>query len=246
MTKAPASDQARLLDVQALDTRAAQLAHRRRTLPVLADLAAVQDEAATLGRELVGARTLVKDLRREVAKAEADVEQVRSRAARNRQRLEAGAGSPKDLQALAHEVESLARRQEVLEEVELEVMERLEVAELALAEVAGRADTVAARVAELSARADGEVAEIDRQAAEVAAERTRAAEGLDAGLLALYERVRSHGGGVGAAALRGVRCEGCRLEINAIDLERIRAAAPDDVVRCEECGRILVRLGSAG
>jgi len=47
---------------------------------------------------------------------------------------------------------------------------------------------------------------------------------------------------VGAAALRGRRCEGCRLELNPLDLDAIRAKGEDQVVRCEECGRILVRL----
>ena len=65
--------------------------------------------------------------------------------------------------------------------------------------------------------------------------------GLDAGLVALYERLRGQLGGSGAAALRGSRCEGCRLELNPLDLEQIRARPVDAVVRCEECGRILVR-----
>lgn len=246
MTTAPAPDQARLLDVQALDTRAAQLAHRRRTLPVLADLAAVRAEATALAREAVAARTLAGDLRRVVVKAEADVEQVRGRAARDRQRLDSGTGSAKDLQALAHEMESLTRRQEVLEDVELEAMEELEAAEGALAEVTARAEAVAANEAALGARADAEVAEIDAEAAAVAAARALALEGIDPGLIALYERVRAHGGGVGAAPLRGNRCEGCRLELNAIDLARIRAAREDEVIRCEECGRILVRAGATG
>ena len=38
MTSAPAADQRRLLDVQDLHTRLAQLAHKRRTLPALARL----------------------------------------------------------------------------------------------------------------------------------------------------------------------------------------------------------------
>ncbi len=246
MTTAPARDQARLLDVQALDTRGAQLTHRRRTLPVLADLAAAREQHAALGREVVGAQTLVKDLRREVAKAESDVEQVRARAARDRRRMDSGAGSPKDLQALTHELESLARRQGVLEEAELEVMERLEEAESELTSLTSRAGEMSVRVAELSARADREVAEIDAQLQDVATERVQALDGLDARMITLYERIRSQSGGVGAAALRGTRCEGCRLELNPTDVARIRASGADEVVRCEECGRILVRAEATG
>jgi predicted nucleic acid-binding Zn-ribbon protein len=66
-----------------------------------------------------------------------------------------------------------------------------------------------------------------------------------ADLLALYEKLRAQHG-VGAAALRGSRCQGCHLSLNTVDLNRIRAAAPDEVLRCEECRRILVRTPDSG
>lgn len=241
MTTAPAADQRRLLDVQALDTRAAQLAHRRRTLPALADLEALRAEIAEVEREQVQARTEVRDRTREVAKADADVEQVRSRAARDRARLDSGASSAKDVQALSSELESLARRTSALEEVELEAMERLEAAERAYQDVVARASDLATREVALRAQVDAALAVIDADAAAVAAEREQKATGLNQGLFALYERLRAHGGGVGAAALRGNRCEGCRLELNPTHLDEIKAMSPDEVARCEECGRILVR-----
>jgi len=246
VSTAPEADQRRLLDVQALDTRTAQLAHKRRSLPVLVDLAALRERLAGAERDVVVSRTLVSDLRREVAKAEADVEQVRVRAARDRARLDAGSGSPRDLEALQHELESLGRRQGVLEEVELEVMERLEAAEEAMGAAGRLRDDLVAQEGALAAQAEVALSEIDREMAGVAGERGTAVEGLDAGLVTLYERIRAQSGGLGAAALRGTRCEGCRLELNPIDLARIRSAAPDEVVRCEECGRILVRIPVPG
>ena len=246
MTTAPAADQERLLDVQALDTRLAQLAHRRQSLPAQASLDAARAELADASREEVTARTEVRDLNREVAKAEGDVEQVRARADRDRARLDAGAGSPKDLQALTSELESLARRQAVLEETELEAMERLEDAERSHERVAGKASELSGTVAALEAEVASETGQIDAEAAQVEAAREEAARGLDAGLLALYERLRVQRGGLGAAALRGSRCEGCRLELNPTDLAAIRAMRPEDVARCEECGRILVRVPAGG
>jgi uncharacterized protein len=65
-------------------------------------------------------------------------------------------------------------------------------------------------------------------------------------LLDLYEKLRAQHGGVGAAALRRGRCEGCHLSLNTVDLNSIRAAAPDEVLRCEECRRILVRNAESG
>ena len=245
MTTAPAADQRRLLDVQSLDTRLDQLAHKRRTLPELARLAELDGQLDDLHTALVTSQTAVSDLRREVAKAEADVEQVRSRAARDQARLDSGQGSPKDLQAIQHELESLGRRQSDLEEVELEVMERLEAHETALREVTIAHDALGARRSEVVVERDAAFAEIDAQIGELGAERAAAADGLDAGLVTLYERLRGQLGGSGAAALRGRRCEGCRLELNPLDLDGIKKQSEDTVVRCEECGRILVRLPEA-
>ena len=132
MTTAPVEDQRRLLEVQALDTRVQQLAHKRTSLPALVRVAEVESQLADLHTALVTSRTAVNDLRRELAKAETDVEQVRARATRDQSRLDSGAVGAKDAQALVSELESLARRQNELEEIELEIMERLEAHEEAL------------------------------------------------------------------------------------------------------------------
>jgi predicted nucleic acid-binding Zn-ribbon protein len=244
-TAAP-QDQWRLLDVQAHDTRLAQLAHRRNTLPELAELERHTMRRRVLDDELVAARTTVSDVRRELSKAEADVEQVRSRVTRNQSRLDAGQGSAKDMQALQHELGSLAERQSVLEDAELEVMERLETAEGRIAELEGRAGELDGEIALLTKRRDEAFGAIDEEAAAERNARADAAAGLPGDLLALYEKVRDGRGGVGAARLFQRRCEGCRLELNPTDIARIRSAGDDAVLRCEECGRILVRTPDSG
>ena len=40
----------------------------------------------------------------------------------------------------------------------------------------------------------------------------------------------------------GRKCSACRIEIGRGELSRISAAAEDDVVRCPECGAILLRV----
>jgi predicted nucleic acid-binding Zn-ribbon protein len=239
-------DQWRLLDVQANDTRLAQLAHRRRTLPELAEISALQSRLTEVHDQLVRARTRVGDIEREVAKAEADVEQVRTRARRNQQRLDAGQGAPKELQAMQHELESLAHRQSVLEDEELEVMERLESAQKEVVALEADTTSLGAALSDATARRDAAFASLDDDQRVAGDQRAAAAAGLGADLMALYERVAEHGGGVGAAKIYQRRCEGCRLELTAADIGRIRAAAPDAVVRCDECGRILIRTAESG
>ncbi|GAA4728976.1 C4-type zinc ribbon domain-containing protein [Isoptericola chiayiensis] len=245
MATAPPEDQRRLLEVQALDTRLQQLAHQRRNHPSLATVVELESRMADLHGSLVDSRTAVADLEREVTKAETDVEQVRTRAERDQQRLDSGSLGAKDAQAVVSELESLARRQGVLEETQLEIMERLEAHQTSLGEVEAAYGELRAAKEKAESERDAAFAEIDAARREVDEQRAAAADGLDASLVTLYDRLRSQLGGLGAAALRGNRCEGCRLELNPGDLATARGAAPDQVVRCEECGRILVRDADA-
>ncbi|WP_337059539.1 zinc ribbon domain-containing protein [Kineococcus sp. G2] len=246
MPKAPAIDQQKLLDLQAVDIRLAQLAHRRATVPEQAELDSLLAERRRVGDVLVAARALVSDAERAVAKAEADVAQVRDRAARNTARLTAGSGSAKDLQGLQHELESLGRRQSVLEDAELEAMEKLEQAQFAAAELTTTDGELGQQIEDVTRRRDAVLEEVATEERAALARRQAIASGIEPALVELYERTRAPRGGVGAALLRGRRCEGCRLELNASDLGAVRASAADDVVFCEECGRILVRTGESG
>lgn len=243
MPTAPAADQLRLLDVQEADLRIQQAQHKREHLPVLADIADLEAQDSVLDEEAIARGAEVSDLSREVTKAEDDVQAVRTRADRGRERLAAGSSNAKDLQALQSEMELLERRQADLEEVQLEAMEKLETAEAAQAEVVAKREDISKRVRELIHQRDVEFRAIDEEIETTQAERAKSAEGLDAGLLALYERLRDAKGGVGAALLQGATCLGCHMTLNAADVSAIQDAAPDQITRCEECSRILVRKG---
>jgi len=237
--------QRRLLDLQDLDLQLDQIGHRRKSLPELAALADLAREKGVVDRELVTAETEVGDLQREQRKADADVEQVKLRRVRDQQRLDAGrVSSPKELEGLQHEIASLDRRIADLEDSELEVMERLETAEATLAGLRARADSFAGRQTELESGRDAVTKELDEQHSSLAERRTAIAAELPGELVASYQKLRSRLDGIGAAELSGKRCMGCRMELNAADLGRIRAADANAVLRCEECGRILVRTPS--
>ena len=238
--------QRRLLDLQDLDLQLDQVAHKRRSLPEHQALAELAAEKSVVDRELVSADTLVSDLRREQKKADSDVDQVRQRKARNQQRLDSGqVTSPRDLENLQHEVGSLDRRISDLEDAELEVMERLEAAEATQAELRSRADAFAGRQAELESIRDAATKELDEQRAAIGDKRASAAAEIPEDLITTYQRLRERNGGIGAAPLVGKRCMGCRMELAPSDLNKFKAAAPDAVLRCEECGRILVRTSES-
>lgn len=244
---AAAEAQRRLLDLQASDTAIAQLDHRRTTLPETAEARGLQAERARAAEHVIAAETVVSDLELEQAKAESDLVPVRERLARNQQRVNDGSvGDPKALQGLLDEIEHLGRRISDLEDVQLEAMERLDearsVADHALDAKTGIEDKLRAL---LKVR-EGKLTELAADRGRRELERDAIAASIPADLLALYTRIAEKSGGVGAALLRQGRCGGCQLQATSADLERYRNAADDEVLRCEECNRVLVRTAESG
>ncbi len=237
----------RLLDLQELDAALDRLAHRRRTLPELKEIEHSEERLSGFNDALVAAQTEISDIDREQKKAEQDVDQVRARADRDQKRLDSGQiTSARDLENLQSEIGSLQRRQADLEEIVLEVMERREEAETRLRDVESDKETSDKVLAELSARRDASYAEIDGEAGLTRTAREEVAGDIPEDLLKLYEKLRTSFRGVGAARLVRGQCQGCHLQLNTTDLNNLRAAEKDDVVRCEECRRILVRTPESG
>jgi uncharacterized protein len=245
--KASPEAQHRLLELAEIDAELTRLEHRRRSLPEHDEISTLEQRDRELRDQLAALEARAGDLKREQAKAEADVDQVRTRIDRDRARLDAGqVSSPKELENLQSEVESLHRRQSDLEEIVLDVMERQETTQSQQDAATTERAAIATDLATVTQRRDAALAEIGEQAGKAADRRTAVVADEPADLIDLYERLRVQHGGVGAAALRRGRCEGCHLSLNTVDLNAIRAAAPDEVLRCEECRRILVRTDESG
>jgi len=245
--KAAPDDQLRLLDLQALDSALDRLNHRRKTLPELAQIEEAEARQTRLADDIVLVETEDSDLGREQSKLEGDIDQVRSRMQRDQQRPDAGQfGSPRELENLQHEIETLKKRQSDLEDEELEIMEKREVVQARLAELRTEQQQIATTLTETGQRRDSAFAEIAAETEKASAQRAETVNGLPGELVALYEKVRSSSSGIGAAALHQGRCEGCHLQLNTTDINRIREADPDEVLRCEECRRILVRTAESG
>jgi predicted nucleic acid-binding Zn-ribbon protein len=194
----------------------------------------------------VRARTALTDVQREITKADTDVQLVRERSVRNQARMDAGQGTAKDMQALQHEVESLSRRQSALEDVELEVMERAETLAADVSRLEAASDEMTIRSEALRLTCDKAIAELDAEVEQIGRSRADVVAGVGDDLVSLYEKIRASSGGIGAAILRHRRCEGCNLELNQVDINRLTAAAQDEVLRCEECRRILIRTAESG
>jgi uncharacterized protein len=239
--------QLRLLDLQTVDTKLAQLGHRRQTLPEHGVIAKLQTRRSALASDLIAAETTISDLELEQTKAETDLEPVRERLSRNQVRIANGTvADPKALSSMVDEVGHLKKRISDLEDAELDVMEQLEAAVTDRETLRGLIAQVDNDLLETTAERDRQLAALDGEMGGLRAERAGLAPLIPPDLLTLYDRIGASHGGVGAAELRQRRCTGCQLEINAADLRAFSAAPEDEVLRCEECGRILIRTAQSG
>lgn len=245
--KADPNAQLKLLDLQGVDAEVDQLRHRLAHLPQEAEIKELtRSRGVTLGK-LRDQQIVVDDLAAAQEKADADVEQVKARRERDRQRIDSGAiSNPKDIERMQHEMETLERRIAVLEDEELEVMEQLEEAQGLLRRLQEEMHATDERLAELTEARDVLAGEVKAELALVETRRSPIVAELPDDLLALYEKLRTAKGGVGAAALRARQCGGCMLTLDPSELQRIRGLGDDEVVRCEECQRILVRTSESG
>lgn len=233
--------QRRLLDLARIDRDLAAVAHRRRSLPELAIIASAGARLTELRAAAALGAAELGDLDREARKLETEIEAVRARAARNAERLASGSAPPKDLANLEHEIATLGRRQGVLEEEVLELMERREGVESTVSATERDLESARVEVEGAEQRRDAAFADLDADGERLAGERAAVTQGMPADLLALYERIRAQGK-VAAAPLVGSRCEACRMDLDRSALSVLHNAPVDAVVRCDECGAILLRV----
>ncbi|HMQ65811.1 MAG TPA: DUF6510 family protein [Arachnia sp.] len=239
-------DQRRLLTLADLDSEVARVQHTARSLPQHAAIAELMANRQAAGDELIASSTEVEDLAAAVRKAEADLAPVRGRLEREQRRIADGSvADAKILRSLTEEVEHVQRRIAELEDAELELMGQLEEATEQRDKVAAAKDQIDAKLrAEVAAR-DEAVAALRQEAADLAATRGPVASMIPKDLGALYEKLRANTG-LGAAMLRAGRCGGCQLEATIADLDAYRRAPANQVLRCVECDRILVRTPESG
>ncbi len=237
--KATPSQQLAILKVAKLDQRVVSLNHKASTLSELAELTNTTVKFNNARDFRIAAETELKDVKRELARAEGDVEQIVSRITRDEARLIGGTIAAKDLEKLQHEVGTLGIRRTELEEIELEIMMRVDEVNERIIDLQKQEIELKLIIDDLEIRKENAMASINNELEVIAEDRNLTVQALEKTLVDLYDRIRKDG--VGAAALVGATCLGCNLSINRVELKRISELAEDEVVRCEECRCILVR-----
>ncbi|MBJ8344870.1 zinc ribbon domain-containing protein [Antrihabitans sp. YC2-6] len=237
--------QAKLLDLAAIDTELTQLAHKRKSLPEQQEVERLEKERETRKDAAVTVQIAMDDLDRDIKKLEGEVDAVRKREDRDRQMLQSGTVAAKQLSELQHELGSLERRQSLLEDELLEVMERREASEADQQHAGAQLSKIEDELIDAVRRRDDALADLVTGENRRTADRSALIGAFPDEIVATYERQRA-AHGVGAALLQARRCGGCRIEIDRGEMARIAKTEPDVVLRCPECGAILVRTKESG
>jgi uncharacterized protein len=239
--QAPIAEQRALLQLQAHDSAIDRLEHRRGSLPEDARLAELADALSAVDQLTAEREGNLATVQREQSRLEHEIDTITAKARDEEARAVSGkVTSPRELTAIQEEVAGLKRRQSTLEDELLELMEQRETLEGELAELATRRDGFTDEQAEVTKARDTALVEIDRELDGERAAREAVAPGVGEQLRALYDQVRARQGGIGAAALVGNTCQGCRVSISPVELAAIRKLPPEEIKRCENCRRILV------
>ena len=239
--KATKSDQFSILDIQNFDFTTTTLNAKAAGLPEIATINTLTIKQNNARDLRIAAETELSDVKRELTRAETDVEQVVSRITRDEARLASGTGAAKDLEHLQSELVSLGVRRSELEEVELEIMLRVEGINTRIETLKNEESSLAAEITNLEIAKENALTLILADLQSLTDDRLKTVAHVNPEFMALYEKVRAGNNGTGAAALIGNQCKGCHLTLNTIELQRIAGLAEDEVVRCEECRCILVR-----
>jgi len=240
--KATVAHQNLLIELQKIDTTIISCGVRQANLPEIEQIKAIHKRLEDSAIELKVVETELEDVSIDLRRSEVDVEAVADRMKKDEARLNSGAASPKELEQTQHELATLAKRKAELEDGELEIMMRFDSVKKRLDELASDEVGLKQLELELNVRLENSKSEINSELESAKAARAALVPQIETSLYELYEKVRSSANGIGAALLIGNKCDGCHLEINAIERERIKGLDAEEVLRCEECRRILVRI----
>jgi len=232
------TDQKQLLAIAAHDVELARISNSRKQAQAESELEAASAETLRLSDSLIDARNAVGDLEMELGRAEADLELVANRIAKDKQLL-TSTSSAKDAQGIEHELSTLGTRKSELEDAQLQIMELLEVAQKNHEQLRQEKQEADETLAAVQGRISTELSDLESQAEKVQTERKSAIAGIDKELAAAYER--KYGRGVAVGRLTGRDCGACRLSITATSFEELMALPTEEIAECPNCQAFLVR-----
>jgi hypothetical protein len=230
---------ATLLDVQALDLAIDRLVARERALEGGDDVEAAVREADDLEAVFGELKLQIDALDRDASKLEHEIDSLTQKSDAEKRRMSDGSvANARELESIGREIESLTRRISDREDTALEIMEIREGLAGRVAEAEKASATARESVERIEAAAAEELSAVRSELDAKHKARADLIGSIDTEVVELYEELRQHKKGVGAAALVDGVCQGCHETLSAVELDRLKRET--GVRRCEHCRRILV------
>lgn len=216
-----------------------RVVHQRAQLPERGELAAIEDQLRDLVARVKELTERLEPLRRELTSTANEASRLEQRA----KDLDAALATPsaaRDLAAVDKEIRHVRDVLRGAEDKELALMEEVEPLEKAIGEIRSAAQPLAERRVELRASIVALEASLDEEIAALRRDRAAVTHQVNPALLGRYEAAMKRVGVSGAAQLDHGRCDGCRIALAPLDIDRLGQLGSDELGDCPECGRLLV------
>jgi hypothetical protein len=228
-----------LLDLQRVDLALDRLRQRKADLPEQRALDDLTTERSETQKSTAGKQEEFDKVSREQSRLEGEIAMLEEKISHESHRLYSGdISNPKELAAIQAELDGLRRRKNHIEDTLLDVLEQREKAEAVLSAVKTKLSELEANIAGAATARDAAAVEIQNELTHNEAARTEILPRLPEEALELYEDLRPKKNGVAVASLEGSVCRGCGVSLSPLALDQIKRS--DDLVRCENCRRILI------
>jgi len=224
----------KLLVVQDRDRRLSQLKAESARIP--AQLEAVEQRVTAEAARLESAKTELKHIEAERKKLEIDAESKRAQILKYRTQLNQ-IKSNTEYQALLKEISRSEADIRQIEDVELEIMERLEKLQPALKEEQTQLKDVTAKGEIEKADLQKRAKLIEEELAQLRTERSQLISTLDPDVLSRYERLLRSKGDLAIVPIKHGNCGGCHLNIPPQVVHDTENGS--ELTSCSYCGRIL-------
>ncbi len=209
-------------------------------LPELGELTTIEGELRTFAQQLRVCDEALAPLRATSVERASESERLRTRALALRAKLDASTANVRELTALQHELDVVLEHLSQSEDLELEVMSEIEPLEVSRAALTSAAQPLARRRETLRTTIDQLSGSLDEELAALRADRVLRVRAIPEELQHRYEAALARAGGSGAAQVVDGHCDGCRIALAPLDLDRWRHQADTLAFSCPECGRLLL------
>jgi predicted nucleic acid-binding Zn-ribbon protein len=238
--KAKVESQRLLLDLNSIDQGISKLDYQKKNHPQLMKITELTARVPSIEASIVENDSQITETKKEVSKAEIDVENISKRVQKDKERLSSSETSAKDLAQIQHEIGTLESKQKELEEVQIEFLEKVEDLEHAKRGLQEILKQVKAEIFELNTSIKADFEKANKEIASFATERQTVVGKIDKELINLYEKIRSEHGN-GAGLFNHGTCNSCQIQISPSEINNINSTDPEEIIRCENCRCVLVR-----